>query len=171
MKKPSFANPIWINAKMDPGEFFMTFTRRFSELMSSTKARETITVYINSQGGDTHTSLAVYDLLKSCNRTTVGIVSGTAQSAASVVLQACKTRLMTPNSSMMLHKTRVRLDDSIENCQSALRMFKQMEETFFHIYAERSGQEESDIAKMAHIDKFFDAQEALQYGLIDAVLE
>ena len=60
-----YKNPMWVSGDLKAGEFFEAVTRRFSDLMSSTKMGDAITVFINSKGGDTYTALGLYDLLSS----------------------------------------------------------------------------------------------------------
>lgn len=170
MPQKTFKNPIWVAGIIDNKDFFVTFTKRYSELMSKTKPEEVITVFINSPGGETNTALGIYDLLEKCNRNTVGIVSGIAHSGASLILQACRKRLMTPNSHLMLHKSTVQVKNSVENAQSALDTFRKLDERFYSIYASRAGRQVSKIAEMAHKDKYFDAQAALEANLIDEIL-
>ena len=165
-----FKNPIWINSSIDNKDFFATFTKRFSELMSQTKTGDDITVFINSPGGDTHTSLGIYDLLKKSDRNIVGVVSGIAYSGASLILQGCKKRLMTANSRIMLHKSVVRVEGFVINAQAALDTFKALDDKYYEIYAERAGDKIEHIADMANKDKYFDANGALEAKLIDEVV-
>jgi len=46
-----FKNPIWIAGQINNKDFYINFTKRFSELMSQTKEGDQITVFINSVGG------------------------------------------------------------------------------------------------------------------------
>jgi len=165
-----FKNPIWVNGPIDNKDFFVSFTRRFSELMSQTKPGEQFTGFINSPGGDTHTALGIYDLLVTSDRNIVGVVSGIAHSGASLILQGCKERLMTANSRLMLHKSTVQVGGFVENAQAALDTFRKLDEKYYEIYAARSGGKADHIAEMAHRDKYFDAQTARGANLIDAII-
>ncbi|MCX6738178.1 MAG: Clp protease ClpP [Candidatus Parcubacteria bacterium] len=165
-----FKNPIWVNGPIDNKDFFTVFTKRFSELISQTKAGDDITVFINSPGGDTHTSLGIYDLLKKSDRNIIGVVSGIAYSGASLILQGCEKRLMTANSRVMLHKSTVQVTGSVINAQAALDTFKSLDDKYYEIYAERSGDKIEHIADMANQDKYFDANKAFEAKLIDEIL-
>lgn len=165
-----FKNPIWVCDKIDKEQFYIRFTGRFSELMSKTKVGDEVTVFINSPGGDTHTTLGVFDLLRGCRRETIGVVSGIANSGASLILQACKKRFMTENSSLMLHKSAIRVGGSVENAQEMLNNFRRLDEKFYEVYAERMGENVSEIANIAQRDKHFSAQEAVEAGLADEVI-
>ena len=166
-----YKNPVWVAGPIDNKEFYVSFTARLSSVISSTKEGDEITVFINSPGGDTHTSLGIYDLIKSCNRKTIGIVSGIAFSGASLILQACKIRLMTANSRIMLHKSSVQVSGNIDNAQQALDTFKNLDDKFFEIYASKSGEKVKQIEDAALGDKYFSAKEALEAGLIDEIIK
>ena len=163
-------NPIWVTGKIGAGDWYIQFTGHYAELMAGTRKREQITLFINSRGGDIETALGVYDLLRCCGRRVVGIVAGTAQSGASLILQAAQERVMTLNSTLMLHKTHVQTEGTIENAQEGLNSFRRSEEKFYEIYAERSGLDIHKIAAMAEKAKHFTAEEALKAGLIDTLL-
>ena len=55
----NFENPIWVTGEILHGQFYIQFTRRFSEIMQRTAPGDSITVFINSHGGDTHTPRSV----------------------------------------------------------------------------------------------------------------
>lgn len=165
-----YKHPMWITGHIEPGKFFEEVTRRFSELMRATKKSDIITVLINSQGGETHTALGIYDLLKDCNHKTVAIVTGTAQSGASLILQACGRRFITRHSTLMLHRSKVGVNGTIDNAQACLDSFRRLDQRFYEIYAERSGKSVEAIAEMARSDTYFGAEEAVSFGLADEVL-
>lgn len=165
-----FKNPIWVAGEINNKDFYVNFTKRFSEVMSQTKEGDEITVFINSGGGETNTALGVFDLLGGCKRNVIGVVSGIAYSGASLLLQACQKRLMTKNSTLMLHKSRVQVGGSVDNTQEALNTFRNLDQKYYEIYSGRSNEKVEKIAEMAHKDKYFNAQEALDAGLIDEII-
>ena len=168
--KANHVNPIWISGQID-GNLFVNFTGRFSEIMNGTKSGDQITVFINSLGGETQTALGIFDLLNTSDRHVVGIVAGTAQSGASMILQGCSERLMTENSTLMLHKSTVQLGGSVLNVEETLKTFKSYDEQYYKIYASRSGDKVKNISDMAHMDKYFTAAQALESGLIDKIIK
>ena len=166
----NFNNQIWVSGKIEPGDFYAKFTGRFSELMQTSKERSQWTVFFNSRGGDTETTLGVYDLLVNCRRKLVGIVAGTAQSGASMVLQACHRRIMTPNSTLMLHLSSVQISGAVEDVQKALDKFRCLDEKFIEIYAKRMKRTRNEMdVIMRRVDCHLNPQEALGLGLIDEI--
>lgn len=166
----NYQNPIWISGPIDNKEFYTAFTKRFSELMSTTKEGDQITVFINSPGGESYTALGIHDLLSTSKRNVVGVVAGTAQSGASLILQGCSKRLMTESSKLMLHKSTIQVAGYVQNAQEALNSLKQLDDKYYEIYSKRTGEKVTEIADMAHKDKYFNAEEALKAGLIDEII-
>ena len=70
----------------------------------------------------------------------------------------------------MLHKSAVQVGGSVDNAQEALNTFKNLDQKYYEIYASRSGEKVEKIADMAHKDKYFNAKEALDAGLIDEII-
>lgn len=163
-------NPIWIAGEIREDPMFVQFTRRLSELLATTKRGTRLTVLINSSGGETQTTLGIYDMLVKCDRKVAGVVVGRAQSGASLILQACQQRVMTVHSTLMLHRSSVRIGGTVENAEAALKWFRHFDERFYAIYAERSGKNSASIAEMANRDVHFSAEQALEAGLIDEIL-
>jgi ATP-dependent protease ClpP protease subunit len=62
-----------------------------------------ITLRINTEGGDVSQGMAVYDVIKRCRSSIIGLVVGSAESMGCVVLQACDKRIATPHSRIMYH--------------------------------------------------------------------
>lgn len=169
--KLEFKNPLWVAGAIDNQNFYINFTKRLSEVIANTKEADEITILINSPGGESNTALGIFDLLNSCNRKSIGVVSGIAHSGASLILQACKIRMMTRNSNLMLHKSTVQVGGAVDNAQEALNALRKVDEKYYEIYADKSGENFSKISEMAHKDKYFNAQEALDAGLIDEIVE
>jgi ATP-dependent Clp protease, protease subunit len=62
-----------------------------------------ITLIINTNGGDIFFGMGIYDAIRACRSPIRGIVVGNACSMGCVLLQACDARLSTPNSTIMYH--------------------------------------------------------------------
>lgn len=66
--------------------------------------KEKIEIHINSLGGLLHSGFAIYDYIKNMLIPTVGIVEGSAMSAATLILLACDERQMSENSTILIHQ-------------------------------------------------------------------
>ena len=136
-----------------------------------------ITLYINSAGGNVTDGLALHDSIR--HLVTGGleitiIVQGMAYSMGSVVLQAASPgrRLCFPHSWIMIHEPAKWAGwQSTTAAAQHLDRLKQMQNQIYRILSERSGKPLRQIIRdTKRTDFYLDAQNALDYGLIDSVL-
>lgn len=132
-----------------------------------------ISLYINSPGGSVTAGLAIYDTMQHIKSEVVTICVGLAASMGSFLLAAGSPgkRLALPHSRIMIHQpsggTRGQASDIEIEAKEIIRVRRQLNE----IYAARTGQSLDKIEKDMDRDFFMSAQEALEYGLIDQVIE
>lgn len=132
-----------------------------------------IYLYINSPGGMVTSGMAIYDTMQHVKSNVVTICVGLAASMGSFLLAAGNKgkRLALPHSRIMIHQpsggTRGQATDIEIEAREILRIRHQLNE----IYSENTGQLLSKIEKDMDRDFFMSAQEALEYGLIDKVIE
>ncbi|MEW6494428.1 MAG: ATP-dependent Clp protease proteolytic subunit, partial [Cyanobacteriota bacterium] len=132
-----------------------------------------IYLYINSPGGYVTAGMAIYDTMQHIKSDVVTICVGLAASMGSFLLAAGKKgkRLALPHSRIMIHQpsggTRGQASDIEIEAREILRIRHQLNE----IYARNTGQSIEKIEKDMDRDFFMSAQEALEYGLIDRVIE
>jgi len=137
-----------------------------------------ITVYINSAGGNVTDGLAIHDAIRQLVHRGVSvtiIVQGMAYSMGSVVLQAASDgrRLSLPHSWIMIHEPAKWAGwQSTSAAAQHLDRLKQMQGQIYEILANRSGRPLQKIIRdTKRTDFYLDAKKALEYGLIDGVLE
>jgi len=132
-----------------------------------------IALYINSPGGVITDGMAIYDTMQyiKCDVSTICI--GMAASMGSFLLAAGAKgkRFALPNSEIMIHQpsggAQGQATDISIHANHILRTKKRLN----HILAERTGQSLEIIERDTERDNFLTAQEALEYGLIDRVIE
>jgi len=136
-----------------------------------------ITVYINSAGGNVTDGLAIHDAIRhvvSRGIEVTIIVQGMAYSMGSIVLQAASAggRLSFPHSWIMIHEPAKWAGwQSTTAAAQHLERLKQMQDQIYKILSTRSGKPLRQIIKDTKRNDFYlDAQKALEYGLIDAVV-
>jgi len=136
-----------------------------------------ITVFINSAGGNVTDGLAIHDAIRHviCRGIEVKvIVQGMAYSMGSIVLQAASEgkRLAFPHSWIMIHEPAKWAGwQSTTAAAQHLERLKQMQDQIYKILSSRSGKPLRQIIKdTKRTDFYLDAQSALEYGLIDAVV-
>jgi ATP-dependent Clp protease protease subunit len=132
-----------------------------------------ITMYINSPGGSVTSMMAIYDTMQFVQPEIQTACVGQAASGAAVLLAAGThgKRLSLPNARILLHQPATeggygQSSDLEIQAREILRMRSAMEA----IIAKHSGKDEEQVRRDVERDKFFTAQEAKEYGLIDEVL-
>jgi ATP-dependent Clp protease protease subunit len=132
-----------------------------------------ITMYINSPGGAVTSMMAIYDTMQFVQPEISTCVVGQAASAAAVLLAAGTSgkRMALPNARILLHQPATeggygQSSDLEIQAQEILRMRAAME----RIIARHSGRDEEQVRRDIERDKFFSAEEAREYGLVDEVL-
>lgn len=137
-----------------------------------------ITLYINSAGGNVTDGLALHDVIAQMvagGQEISIVVQGMAYSMGSVVLQAASPgrRLAFRHSWIMIHEPAKWAGwQSTSAAAQHLERLREMQAQIYRILATRSGRPLRQIIRdTKRVDLYLDAQKALEYGLIDAVLE
>ena len=136
-----------------------------------------ITLFINSAGGNVTDGLAIHDVIRHiisrCIQVRI-IVQGMAYSMGSIVLQAASDgqRFAFPHSWIMIHEPAKWAGwQSTSAAAQHLERLKQMQDQIYRILSVRSGKPLRQIIRdTKRTDFYLDAQGALDYGLIDAVV-
>ena len=137
-----------------------------------------ITLYINSAGGNVTDGLALHDVIRhivSRGIEVTVVVQGMAYSMGSIVLQAASDgrRLAFPHSWIMIHEPAKWAGwQSTSAAAQHLDRLKQMQSQIYEILAKRSGKPLGKIIRdTKRTDFYLDAKKALEYGLIDGIVE
>ena len=137
-----------------------------------------ITLYINSAGGNVTDGLAIHDSIRTLVSRGIEVsivVQGMAYSMGSVVLQAASDgrRFAQPHSWIMIHEPAKWAGwQSTSAAAQHLDRLKQMQAQIYQILANRSGRPLKQIIRdTKRTDFYLDARRALEYGLIDAIVE
>ena len=132
-----------------------------------------ILIYINSPGGSMTSMMAIYDTMQYIQPEIQTYCLGQAASAAAVLLAAGTKgkRFALPNARILIHQPAVesgygQSSDLEIQAREILRMRAAME----MIISRHTGQDEDRVRHDIERDKFFSAQEAQEYGLVDEVL-
>src|SRR3954471_14450514 len=136
-----------------------------------------ITLFINSAGGNVTDGLAIHDAVRFIISRGIQIsiiVQGMAYSMGSIVLQAASDgqRFAFPHSWIMIHEPAKWAGwQSTSAAAQHLERLKQMQDQIYRILSSRSGKPLRQIIRdTKRTDFYLDAQNALEYGLIDAVV-
>lgn len=132
-----------------------------------------IFMYINSPGGSVYAGLAIYDTIQHLRAPVSTFCVGMAASMGAVLLTAGAKgkRNALPNSRIMIHQPSGGYHGSAADVEVAAKEILHIREKLNGIVAEHTGQSVERISEDVDRDRFMSPVEAVDYGLIDSVLE
>lgn len=141
--------------------------------LQSEDSKADVHVYINSPGGSVSAGLAIYDTMQfiSCDVATYCV--GQCASMGAVLLAAGSSgkRNALPNSRILIHQPLAGMEGSAEDIMIHAKEFSKLKERLNRILIKHTGHPLEKIEKDTDRDRFMSAEEALDYGLIDHVIE
>ncbi|WP_318463085.1 ClpP-like prohead protease/major capsid protein fusion protein [Photobacterium leiognathi] len=126
---------------------------------------------IQSYGGSVYEGLAMYNAIKAHKGKTIGVVDGLVASISSYFLMACDEIQMPENAKLMIHDPSIGAWGGENEIQSALTQLKNAKQTIADAYAERCGKSLEDVLQAMEKETWFTASQALEFGLIDTVID
>jgi ATP-dependent Clp protease protease subunit len=141
--------------------------------LTSQDPERDVHLYINSPGGSVSAGLAIYDCMQYIEADVACTCMGMAASMAAVLLAAGAKgkRTTLPNSRIKIHQPMGGAQGQATNIEIYAKEILLMRERLNEILAKHSGQPPKKVAKDTDRDYFMSAQEALEYGLVDKVIE
>lgn len=132
-----------------------------------------INLYINTPGGEVYSGMAIYDTIQYIKPDVSTICVGLAASLGAVLLAAGTKgkRFALPNSRIMVHQPLGGARGQAVDIEIHAREILRIRESLNRILSHHTGQPEERIAKDTDRDFFMSAETAVEYGLVDAVLE
>ena len=132
-----------------------------------------IFMYINSPGGSVYAGLAIYDTMQHLRAPVSTFCVGMAASMAAVLLAAGAEgkRNALPNSRIMIHQPSGGSQGTASDIEIAAAEILHIREKLNGIIAKHTGQTTERIADDVDRDRFMSPETAVEYGLIDRVLE
>jgi len=140
--------------------------------LQSVKKDQDINLYINSPGGVVDDTLAIYDIMKflTCDIATYCI--GRAESGGAIVFAAGKKgkRYILPNAKVMIHQPFGGVYGQTADIEIQAEEILKTKNTLINILAKTTGQTIDRIREDSERDRFFDARQAVDYGICDEVI-
>ena len=132
-----------------------------------------VSVYVNSPGGSLHAGLAIYDAMQYIGPEVQTICYGIAMSAGSLILTggAQGKRMALPNARLLIHQPSSGFQGQSSDIEIHAREVLDLRRRTEEIYARHTGQSTERLHEDMDRDRFMDPEEALEYGLIDRVIE
>jgi ATP-dependent Clp protease protease subunit len=132
-----------------------------------------VSVYINSPGGSAYAGLAIYDTMRFIQADVQTICFGMAMSMGSLLLTggAHGKRLALPNARMLIHQPSAGFEGQSSDIEIHAREILNTRGRIDQLYARHTGQPLDRVHDDMERDRFFKAPEAVEYGLIDRVID
>ena len=131
-----------------------------------------IYLYVNSPGGSAYAGMAIYDTMQYVKSEVATVCLGMVMSAAAMILcgGAPGKRFALPNAKMMIHQGSAGYRGTPTDIQIAAREILDMTRRYAEIIAEHAGRDVEQVTKDIDRDHFMTPAEAVDYGLIDAIM-
>ena len=141
--------------------------------LQSENKHQDIQLYINSPGGSVTAGLAIYDTMQYLDCPVATFCIGMAASMGAVLMAggAKGKRYILPHAEMMVHQPSGQVGGQVSDIEIQARQILKTRETLNHILAEHTGQPIDVIARDTERDRYLNAMEAKEYGLVDVVVE
>jgi len=132
-----------------------------------------ISIYINCPGGSIYSGLAIYDTMQFIRPEIQTICVGIAMSMGSLLLAggAKGKRFALPNSRLLIHQPSAGFEGQSSDIEIHAREILAVRERIDEIYAKHTEQPLEQVHVDMERDRFFKSDEAVEYGLIDRVIE
>jgi ATP-dependent Clp protease, protease subunit len=132
-----------------------------------------ISLYINSPGGVVYAGLAIYDTMQFIKPDVQTICFGVAMSMGSLLLTggAQGKRMALPNARILIHQPSGGFQGQASDIEIHAKETLELRRRIDEIYADHTGQSVEQVHDDMDRDRFFTADQALEYGLVDRVIE
>lgn len=142
-------------------------------LLAAEDPKKDIFLYVNSPGGSITAGMAIYDTMQFVPNDIVTVGIGMAASMGQLLLTAGTKgkRYITPNARVLLHQPHGGFGGTSSDIQTQAALILDMKKRLAEITAAQTGKTVEQINEDGDRDRWFNAQEALDYGFVDHIRE
>ncbi|MFJ9117002.1 ClpP family protease [Streptomyces sp. NPDC102394] len=142
-------------------------------LLSAEDPRTDISLCINSPGGSVYAGLAIYDTMRLIPNDVSTLAMGFAASMGQFLLcgGAPGKRYALPNARIMMHQGSAGIGGTTADIEIQAENLEHSKRTMERLIAQNTGQTPETIARDGDRDRWFTAEEAREYGMVDQVVE
>ena len=142
-------------------------------LLAAEDPKKDIFLYINSPGGSITAGMAIYDTMQFVPNDIVTVGIGMAASMGQLLLTSGTKgkRYITPNARVLLHQPHGGFGGTSSDIQTQAALILDMKKRLAEITAAQTGKTVEQINADGDRDRWFNAQEALDYGFVDHIRE
>ena len=130
---------------------------------------EDIVIKLNSPGGDVFEGIEIYNYLKDHPSNITVEVTGVAASAATFIVAGADEVIMNIGTSLMIHEASTFTRGNKSDIQKTLNALETIDESILSIYSEKTGQSNEQLEEWMNEEKWFTADEAVEFGFADSV--
>jgi ATP-dependent Clp protease protease subunit len=141
--------------------------------LSREDGEKPIQMYISSPGGEMYSGFAIYDTMRQISAPVMTTAIGWTASFGTVLLTAGKKgmRYALPNATIHMHQPHGGAQGQATDLMIQARESQRLKDRIIEVFMEQTGQKRETIERDLDRDTYFDAERAVEYGLIDAVLQ
>jgi len=141
--------------------------------LQSEDPKADIHLYVNSPGGSVSAGLAIYDTMQyvTCDVATYCIGQAASMGAVLLTAGAAGKRHALPNARIMIHQPLAGMEGTAEDIMIHAKEFKKVKQRLNRILIKHTGHPIEKVEQDTDRDRFMAADEAMEYGLIDKVIE
>jgi ATP-dependent Clp protease, protease subunit len=142
-------------------------------LLSAEDPRSDISLYINSPGGSVSAGLAIYDTMRAIPNDVSTLALGLAGSMAQFLLCAgtAGKRFSLPHAQVLMHQGSAGFGGTAADIEIYAQQLERTGATMTALIAEHTGQPVDTVEQDSQRDRWFTAEEAREYGMIDHIVE
>jgi ATP-dependent Clp protease protease subunit len=142
-------------------------------LLSAEDPRSDISLYINSPGGSVSAGLAIYDTMRLIPNDVGTLAMGLAGSMGQFLLSAGTPgkRFSLPHAQILMHQGSAGFGGTAADVEIYAEQLERVGNTLVRLISEHTGQPVETVERDSRRDRWFTAQQAREYGLIDRILD
>ena len=142
-------------------------------LLNAEDPHRDIYLYINSPGGSVDSGMAIYDTMNWISNDVATVAMGLAASMGQFLLCAGTKgkRYALPHARIMMHQPSSGMGGSASDIKIQAQQSLHIKQVLFRLISEHTGQPLEQVEQDADRDRWFTAQQALEYGLVDQVIK
>ncbi|MFA6604085.1 MAG: ATP-dependent Clp protease proteolytic subunit [Patescibacteria group bacterium] len=162
---------IFLGSQVDPASAGLIVAQML--FLDAENRDKPISLYIMSPGGYVTAGLAIYDVMQLIHAPVSTICMGQAASMGAVLLCAGAKglRYVLPNAEVMIHQVLGGAEGQVADVKIRAAHMDKTNERLLRIIAEHTGQSLEKVRRDADRDNFMSAEEAVAYGLADAIMQ
>ncbi len=141
--------------------------------LSTEDPRRDVALYLNSRGGSVLAGLAVYDMMQLIPNDVITVAMGLAGSMAQFLLCAgtAGKRFSLPHAQVLMHQGSAGFGGTAADIEIYAGQLERVGRTLVELIARHTGQSVETVERDSGRDRWFSAEEARAYGMVDRVVE